>query len=120
MGQSKVNDLDVGVWHSLVSQHDVLWLNGKQNVTHTMPNPDGIKNSPNVFRQGATESGNCVSHLEVKVGNVLSVHKAHSHEDLLQELYGLLLRQALLLCYEIKQLPATDTRAEREREEGGQ
>lgn len=48
-------------------------------------------------------------YLEVKVADVLAMHKAKSLQDLLHELNGLTLQQVLLCSNEVKQLPSTNT-----------
>lgn len=56
-------------------------------------------------------------YLQVKVGDLFGVQVEDPIKDLLEELSGFLLTQRLLLCQEVKELPAGHTgRRRRERE----
>lgn len=54
-------------------------------------------------------------YLQVEVSDLLGVQVENSVQDLLQELSGLLFAQRLLLCQEVKELTASNTKNKKKR-----
>lgn len=105
---------------SFVSDHKKEKKKRKREMTCTPPEISntlcGTEIEP-LARQKIKASGSVsqeaacfLSHLQIEVGDLFTVHEADTFQNLLQEVDGLVLRQVLLRSDEVEKLSTLDTK----------